>query len=129
MSRRPSRRRPAGALEAEIVATLWAADEPLTPSAVQHELEGGLAYTTVMTALTRLHEKGVVSRERAGRAYAYRPVLDQPGITAAQMRRLLESGEDREAVLARFVGALDAADEQALEALLRAARSERAGLE
>ncbi len=53
-------------------------------------------------------------------------MLDQPGITAAQMRRLLESGEDHKAVLARFVGALDAEGEQALEALLRAARSERA---
>jgi predicted transcriptional regulator len=127
MSRRARSRRPAGALEAEILATLWAADEPLTPAAVQMLLGGELAYTTVMTALTRLHEKGVVSRERDGRAYAYKAVLDEPGIAAAQMQQLLESGEDRRAVLARFVGSLSDDDEQALIELLRAARADRRG--
>src|SRR4051794_32546162 len=106
MSPRSRKRRPAGALEAEILATLWASEKSLSPAEVQDELGRALAYTTVMTALTRLHEKGVVSRERVGRAYEYTPVLDQPGIAAERMRQLLESGEDREAVLARFVGSL-----------------------
>ena len=123
-SRAPSRR-PAGALEAEILAALWAADEALTPAAVQKELGGELAYTTVMTALTRLHEKGVVSREKVGRAYTYTAVLDQPGIAAARMRDLLESGEDRKAVLARFVGSLSDEDERALMELLRTVRADR----
>jgi predicted transcriptional regulator len=71
-----------------------------------------------MTALTRLHEKGVVSRERVGRAYAYTAVLDRPGIAAARMRELLETGDDREAVLARFVGSLSDDDERVLNELL-----------
>lgn len=71
-----------------------------------------------MTALTRLHEKGVVSRERAGRAFAYTAVLDQPGIAAARMRELLESGDDRAAVLARFVRSLSHDDERVLQDLL-----------
>lgn len=111
-------RRPAGALEAEILATLWAADEPLTPADVQAEIGGGLAYTTVMTALTRLHDKGTVARARTGRAYSYTPILDQSGVTAARMRELLESGDDREAVLARFVGSLSAEEERLLGELL-----------
>jgi predicted transcriptional regulator len=111
-------RRPAGALEGDVLATLWAAEEPLTPAAVQAELGGELAYTTVMTALVRLYGKGVLERERAGRGYAYRPVLDRSGVTAARMRDLLDSGEDRDAVLASFVGSLSAADEQALIELL-----------
>ena len=121
MDDRPNKRRPAGALEAEIVAALWAAREPLTPKAVQEELGGKLAYTTVMTALTRLYEKGVVSREKSGRAYAYTAVLDSPGIAAARMRELLEAGGDRQAVLARFLGTLSDTDEQTLVELLRAA--------
>jgi predicted transcriptional regulator len=32
----------------------------------------GVAYTTVMTTLDRLHRKGVLEREKAGRAFAYR---------------------------------------------------------
>jgi predicted transcriptional regulator len=121
MADRDNKRRPAGALEAEIVAALWAAVDPLTPKQVQTELGDGLAYTTVMTALSRLYEKGVVSREKRGRAYAYTAVLDSPGIAAARMRELLEAGGDREAVLARFLGTLSDADEQTLMELLRAA--------
>jgi predicted transcriptional regulator len=111
-------RRPAGALQAEVLATLWAADVPLTPAEVQEQMEGDLAYTTVMTALARLHEKGAVRREKAGRAFAYTPILDEPGIAAARMRELLEGGEDRGAVLARFVGTLTAEEEAMLVELL-----------
>ena len=109
-----------------MLEVLWTADAPLTPAAVQRQLGGVLAYTTVMTALVRLHEKGVVDRERVGRAYAYRPVLDQDGIAAAQMRELLDSGGDRAAVLASFVGSLSAEDERALVELLRRTRTEDA---
>lgn len=80
-----------------------------------------------MTALTRLHEKGVVSRERVGRAYAYTAVLDRPGIAAARMRELLESGDDREAVLARFVGSLSNEDERVLNELLGNPQTGEAG--
>ena len=125
MSPRGKDRRPAGALEAEILATLWAAEQPLTPAEVRRELGSNLAYTTVMTALSRLHEKGVVDRERVGRAYAYSPMLDRAGIAAERMRGLLESGEDREAVLAQFVGALSDEDGRVLAALLRGARTAR----
>lgn len=117
-----SGRRPAGALEAEVLATLWASEGPLTPAAVQSELGGDLAYTTVMTTLTRLLEKGVVTRERHGRAYAYTAVLDKAGITAARMRELLDAGMDREAVLARFVGSLSDDEERVLTDLLRSAQ-------
>jgi predicted transcriptional regulator len=122
-----NKRRPAGALEAEIVAALWAAGEPLTPKQVQTELGGELAYTTVMTSLTRLYEKGVVSREKHGRAYAYTAVLDSPGIAAARMRELMDAGGDREAVLARFLGSLSDADERTLVELLRAAERDGDG--
>jgi predicted transcriptional regulator len=113
-------RRPAGALEAEVLAALWAADRPLTPREVQDQLGGELAYTTVMTALSRLHQKGTVGRERAGRAYAYSAVLDQAGIAATRMRALLDAGHDRAAVLTRFVGSLSDEDERLLGELLQA---------
>ncbi|HEX3811845.1 MAG TPA: BlaI/MecI/CopY family transcriptional regulator [Mycobacteriales bacterium] len=121
-------RRPAGALETEVLAALWAATEPMTPAQVQESLRAELAYTTVMTILTRLYEKGAVSRERVGRAYAYAAVLDQSGIAAAQMRALLDRGDDRTAVLARFVDGLSGDDERALvELVRRAGRQHPAG--
>ncbi|HEY1356234.1 MAG TPA: BlaI/MecI/CopY family transcriptional regulator [Solirubrobacterales bacterium] len=123
MGRTDKSRRPAGALQGEVLAALWAADRPLTPAEVQEEVGGALAYTTVMTALARLNEKGAVRREKVGRAFAYTPILDQAGIAAARMREMLE-GDDREAVLARFVGALSAEEEGMLIELLEEGRPE-----
>lgn len=111
-------RRPAGALEAEVLAALWVAGRPLTPAEVRAELGDELAYTTVMTTLARLYEKGAVSRERAGRAFAYSPVQDRAGAAATRMADLLGTEPDREAVLARFVGELSAEDERLLAELL-----------
>ncbi len=36
------------------------------------------AYTTIMTVMSRLHEKGVLTRERRGRQYIYRPTAPEP---------------------------------------------------
>ena len=121
MGRDPARR-DRGALEAEVLATLAAAQRALTPAEVLEGLGRDLAYTTVMTTLSRLHTKGALVREREGRAYAYR-LATSPGsmsaaLTARQMRRLLDAGDDRTRVLARFVGELDADEEKILTAIL-----------
>jgi predicted transcriptional regulator len=114
-------RRPSGELESEVLAVLWAADEALVAAQVQQALDPGLAYNTVHTILTRLHAKGAVSREPVGRAHAYRPVLDDNGLTARQMRALLDKGSDRAAVLRRFVDELAGPDGDVLAALLQQA--------
>lgn len=113
-----ARRRAKGSLESEVLATLWAAERPLTPAQVAEALGGELAYTTVQTTLTRLHAKGAVSREPVGRAHAYSPVLDDAGLAAHRMRQVLEGGGDRAAVLSRFLGALSPQDEATLTQLL-----------
>ncbi|KOX32668.1 MULTISPECIES: BlaI/MecI/CopY family transcriptional regulator [Streptomyces] len=111
-------RRPAGELEAAVMAALWAAGAPLTPVQVQAELSSGLARTTVVTILSRLYDKGVVDRERQGRGYAYVPVQDAPGLTARRMHTELDRDANRETVLARFVAQLSPDDEELLRQLL-----------
>jgi predicted transcriptional regulator len=111
-------RRGAGELEAAVLAVLQAAGTPLTPGQVRERLGGRLAYTTVVTILSRLHVKGVLSRIRCGRAYAYAPVADEPGLAARRMRGVLEAEDDRETVLARFVSGLSPADERMLRRML-----------
>ena len=111
-------RRGAGELEAAALAVLQAAGTALTPGQVRERLGGPLAYTTVVTILSRLHAKGVLSRVRAGRAYAYAPVADEPGLAARRMRGVLEAEDDRETVLARFVSGLSPADERLLRRML-----------
>jgi predicted transcriptional regulator len=111
-----------GVLEQEVLASLAAAGRPLTAAEVLADLGDGLAYTTVMTTLSRLHAKGGLAREQSGRAYAYSIAGDPESVgasvTARRMRRLLEAGQDRAGVLARFVAELPAEDEQLLAALL-----------
>jgi predicted transcriptional regulator len=112
-------RREAGELESEVLAALWAADEPMTPADVQRQLKAGLAYTTVMTTLSRLFEKGLVERRRAGRGYAYSPSMREAEFAARRFRALLDRGNDREAVLQGFVSELSPGEERTLRALLQ----------
>lgn len=112
-------RRAPGELESGVLAALWASPVPLTATQVNGALPGGLAPTTVLTILARLYEKGLVTRERAGRGYAYSPAHDEATHTADRMRTLLERGRDREAVLARFLSDLSDEDEALMRRLLR----------
>ena len=114
-------RRPAGALEAEVLAVLRAAQVPLSPGQVRERLvirpQGELSYSTVVTIMSRLHAKGLLARERAGRGFAYTPV-DAASLAAGQMNRALDTGADRRAVLTSFVSGLSGRDTRLLRRLL-----------
>lgn len=65
-----------GALELRVLDALWTR----TDAATVRDLEpafAGVAYTTLMTTLDRLHRKGVLLREKSGRAFLYRPRLSR----------------------------------------------------
>jgi predicted transcriptional regulator len=111
-------RREAGELESEVLAALWAAGRPLMPGEVREELGGLLAYTTVMTTLSRLHDKGVVDRQRSGRGFAYSPNVREAEFAARHFRSLLDRGHDPGQVLQGFVSELSADEERVLRALL-----------
>lgn len=111
-------RRAPGQLEGAVLAALWSADGPMTAAQVKQAIAGDLAYTTVLTILSRLYDKGTLTRRRTGRSFAYAPVKDEAAHTAELMQSLLEGGSDRAAVLSRFVSQLSAADEQLLLQLI-----------
>jgi predicted transcriptional regulator len=113
-------RREAGELESEVLAALWASERPMTPGDVLRKIGGSLAYTTVMTTLARLFEKGLVARRRSGRSYAYSPSVREADLAARRFRTMLDRGHDRVAVLQGLVGELSADEERALRALLNA---------
>ena len=136
-------RRPAGALEAEILALLRAAGTPLSPGQVRDRLgagqvpgsalsgsalsasalsssalsAGALSYSTVVTIMSRLHAKGLLSRHRDGRAFVY-TVVDEASLAASRMSQALEVGRDHDAVLTRFVSGLSGRDTRLLRRLL-----------
>jgi predicted transcriptional regulator len=119
-------RRAAGELERAILAALWAAGTPLSPTQLQAALGGALAYNTVHTIITRLVDKGLIARQTDRGRAVYSPVKDAAEIAAERMRGALETGGDRELVLRRFVTLLNDDDERALRALLNVA-DERSG--
>ncbi|MFJ3880206.1 BlaI/MecI/CopY family transcriptional regulator [Streptomyces sp. NPDC090077] len=121
---RQSRRRGQGELEVQVLAALGDAPGPVTAAWVQERIGGPIAYTTVMTILTRLHAKGAVARERVGRSFRWTPEADGSGLAALRMRKVLDGEADRQAVLASFVTALPPGDEQLLRDLLAQAAEE-----
>ena len=118
---RRSRRRGQGELEAQVLSALGTATGPATAAWVQQRLGDDLAYTTVVTILTRLHTKQAVTRTRQGRSYVWSPVADEAGLAALRMRRVLDNETNRDAVLASFVSSLSADDERLMRELLREA--------
>jgi len=110
----PSARRRARDLESEVLAALWATDQPLTPGETVEAIGGAAAYATVRTILVRLLSKGVVQREPVGRVFAYSPVLDRGGVLARRLRAVLDSGGDHQAVSSRFLATLTEGEQHAL---------------
>ena len=105
-----------------MLSLLWVRDEPVTPAQVLDALEVDLAYTTIMTILTRLWQKGLVTRERRGRAYAYAPAVTEAEFTAQRMQAALDAASDRKAALTGFVRSLSAGEARAVRALLEQTR-------
>jgi len=111
-------RRPMGSLEAQVLGVLWRAEGPVTPAEVREALHSDLAYTTVMTILSRLWQKGLAERMKQGRAFAYGPVMSESDLAATRMRAALTATSDRTATMSRFVEGLNKREAAALRALL-----------
>ena len=92
-----------GPLEAEVMGVLWQADQALSVREVAGRLNADraapLAYTTVMTVLSRLAGKNILLREPRGRGFVYSPAVADTAEIA--VRGVLDEFGD--AALARFV--------------------------
>jgi len=118
-----SARRSPGQLEMDVYAALVeAGPDGATAAGVIASVDPSLAYTTVVTTLTRLVERGVLSRRRVGRAAVFTNLGESGAVvatsTARRMHRLLASTADRPGVLAQFVAGLRPEDETRLAELL-----------
>ena len=117
-------------LEAEIMDVVWSRQlDRFAVSDVLAVLERRreIAYTTVMTTLARLHEKGVLDRHRDGKRYLYSPRFSREEFlqsTARDVLRGLSDSAGREA-LALLVETVSSADQQVLDELERMIRRRR----
>ena len=104
--------------ELDVMNALWDAG-PSTVAEVRKALADELAYTTVLTVLRILEDKGYVGHEAEGRAHRYRPLVERSEARDSALRRLtsrLFSGS-RELLLTRLVD-----DEELTDAELRRMR-------
>ncbi|MGO1050384.1 BlaI/MecI/CopY family transcriptional regulator [Crossiella sp. CA198] len=113
-----------GELESKVMDVLWDATEPLRVRQVLDRLADPrpLAYTTVMTILDNLHGKGLVRRERAGRAYEYLPAETRAEVGARLLRDVLDSSGHAESVLLHFARSASPAETDILRRALRKRR-------
>lgn len=109
-----------GELERRVLEALWSDTDGMTPRRVHNVIgaERDLAYTTVMTILVRLWQKGLATRTRDGRAYRYIAVASREELTAERMRQLLDNAADANAALTHFVDGLDTKGRAQLRKLL-----------
>ncbi len=80
-----------GPLETEIMQIIWQ-DERSTVKKVHRKLSQhrDIAYTTVMTTMSRLAEKGVLSRHREGLAYVYTPAITEDDFVTMVVQQVLD---------------------------------------
>ena len=114
------------ALELEVLKVLWTGDEELTVAGVQEAMKPyrPLAYTTVLTLLERLYRKGLVTRRKQGRGFAYRPLLERDAALDLALDRLAKDffGNSRQRLLSHLQktvpGEIDESSPQELDSVL-----------
>jgi predicted transcriptional regulator len=110
-----------GTLEIRVLESLWQRPQPQSVRDLLPAFEG-VAYTTLMTTLDRLHRKAVLHREKAGRAFVYRHRYTREGLLLGLAGAALESvfGErasELKPILSFFVETVSREDRESLAAL------------
>ena len=118
-----------GKLEREMMQIIWQRGQ-VSVRDVHDELEGRIAYTTLMTTLDRLYKKGLLEREKDGRAFIYAPRVSpaefERGIAQDVLDALIGRNEDAvEPVLACIVDAVSEHDRELLDELERLVKEKR----
>ena len=120
-----------GSLESDVIRTVWEKGEASVQD-VKDALEPKrpLAYTTVMTVMSRLSEKGLLRRRKEGRAYIYSPASSQEKLAGSMLNslvdRLYDGATDKAiAHLLESDEQVDEAELDRLEKLIQAKRRKR----
>jgi BlaI family transcriptional regulator, penicillinase repressor len=74
--------------ELDVMGVLWE-EGTATVAEVRERLSDELAYTTVLTVLRILEEKGYVGHTEEGKAYRYHPLVDRSSAGRSAVKRLV----------------------------------------
>ncbi|MFF6880412.1 MULTISPECIES: BlaI/MecI/CopY family transcriptional regulator [unclassified Streptomyces] len=103
------------------MSRVWKWNRPVTVREVLEDLqkERSIAYTTVMTVLDNLHQKGWVRREAEGRAYRYEAVSTRAAYAAALMNDAWSQSDNPAAALVAFFGMMSEEQRRSLSDAVR----------
>lgn len=76
--------------ELEIMTILWQLDSG-TVSQIRDQLPDNLAYTTVLSLIRTMEEKGLVRHEAEGRAFRYFPLIQEKTVRRSALKQLVET--------------------------------------
>ncbi len=107
-----------GDLERAAMEVLWQAGPSTARQVAERLADRGLAYTTWLTALGRLERKGLLRRERDGRAHTYAAAASPEDHIAVLMQSALGQAADRRAALQHFARSVTPAEAEALRQAL-----------
>ncbi|MEU5401197.1 BlaI/MecI/CopY family transcriptional regulator [Streptomyces sp. NPDC005963] len=115
-----------GELEDAVMTRVWQWNRPVTVREVLEDLQQdrSIAYTTVMTVMDNLHQKGWVRREVEGRAYRYTAVSTRAAYSAALMNEAWSKSDNPAAALVAFFGMMSPEQREALQAAVRMVQGE-----
>jgi BlaI family transcriptional regulator, penicillinase repressor len=80
-----------GGAELEVVKVLWDRGPSTVREVLEHLHSRGrrVAYTTVLTVLSRLEQKAVVASDKSGQAYVYKAKVSREKVTASRLKTLV----------------------------------------
>ena len=118
-----------GALERDVMTIVWSQPNISVRDACLR-LGPGVAYTTAMTTLDRLFKKGLLAREKVGRAFVYRATATREEVEGAVATELVQSllqrdGREPLPILSSLVDAVSDRDRALLDELERLIQEKR----
>jgi BlaI family penicillinase repressor len=119
-----------GELEADVMSVVWRRGRASVRD-VKDALKSGraLAYTTVMTVMTRLSEKGMLDRHKEGRAFIYTPAASRQKVAGSLLQSLVRRLYDGAAgkAIAQLLETDGNVDDEELKRLEELIRKKRRG--
>lgn len=114
-----------GDLEDAVMTRVWEWNRPVTVREVLEDLarERTIAYTTVMTVMDNLRQKGWLRREADGRAYRYEAVSTRAAYSAALMNEAWAASDNPAAALVHFFGMMSPEQREAVRDAMRIIQS------
>ncbi|PKM80603.1 MAG: CopY family transcriptional regulator [Firmicutes bacterium HGW-Firmicutes-14] len=109
-----------GELEADIMKIVWKRNKATVRDVYEQlRLERSLAYTTVMTIMGRLAEKGLLEKEPLGNAYIYNPTISEGDFVKRVVGEVLDGlmEEFAEPAMSHMVDRLSSEDAEKMNAL------------